>query len=137
MFDYKLFQELMRRMGSALELPVETVRENRHRLLDLLHTVVPDEVVLVDPAELLWQTLTSIPPRSKKADCHQVPIQCFEQFFSHLVPRSLVVAATNEWSTQQQRKSTLRDKESKNLDLLGRKSYSIASLQVRILDYQI
>lgn len=60
----------------------------------------------------------------------------FDYLFSHPSPASLVVAAANERERQGQVSATSKHKDAKNLDLFGRKAYSIGSLQLHIANQQ-
>lgn len=64
------------------------------------------------------------------------PTKGYEYLYSHPPPRSLVVSVANERDRQGLQDTTLKAKDSKKLDLFGRKSYSTGGLQLCISNQQ-
>ncbi|EMP25526.1 Neurexin-3-alpha [Chelonia mydas] len=66
--DSRHFQDLFCRIADSLQIPLEEVQEQQHKLLDILHTsssskiVLPINEVLFEPVKVLWQIPASIPP---------------------------------------------------------------------------
>lgn len=72
--DCKQFQELFCRIVDSLQIPLEEVREQKHKLLDILHTSILTKIALLinegllNPAKVNWQTPASIPSTCKRVD---------------------------------------------------------------------
>lgn len=86
----------------------------------------------------MWQTPVSIPLTCKQADKkYYVLAKGTEFLFSHLPPSSIIVDAVNSRSCQYQFKSTPYGQDGKCLDLFGRETYSSATLQCLVANYQV
>ncbi|EMP27115.1 hypothetical protein UY3_15800, partial [Chelonia mydas] len=84
-----------------------------------------------------WQTPSSIPPTSKRAEKkYLIAAKGFEYLYTHLPPVSLVVLAANKKDKQGHSNSTPKNKEAKRLNLFRRKIYSTASLQFQVTNHQ-
>lgn len=75
--DFKLFQDWGQGVAEALHIPLQEVSESCHKLVDILHSSTSSRVALpinedlLDPADTIWQTPTSVLP--KRADKKYVP----------------------------------------------------------------
>lgn len=104
--------------------------EQMDNLFDILTAAAPLQVALpvhegvLKVAKALWQTPSSIPPTSKRAEKkYFVPAKGFECLYTH------PVSVTNERDRQGQVSSTPKNKDGKWPDLFRRKVYSMARLQ--------
>ncbi|KAH1171268.1 hypothetical protein KIL84_006886 [Mauremys mutica] len=68
--------------------------------------------------------------------CYFILVQGFDGFYSCPAPNSLVVTAVNDRAQQGRFKSTPRHKDSKQMDLMGRKIYTFSSLQMCVANQQ-
>ncbi|EMP36772.1 hypothetical protein UY3_06050, partial [Chelonia mydas] len=76
-------------------------------------------------------------PTPKRAEkYYYVPAKDNEYRYSHPPPGSLVVSAANEQDRLRQMRAIPKNKDAKKLDLLKRKVYSTASLQLRLSNQQ-
>lgn len=87
----KVHQELLKRVTLSLGIQVEE-KEFSHYLVDILATAGPFRMVLplngaiMDPVKRLWQTSTTLPPTSKRAECkYCVPTQGWVFLYSLVV----------------------------------------------------
>ncbi|EMP29536.1 Ras-specific guanine nucleotide-releasing factor 2 [Chelonia mydas] len=134
--DFKEHQSLLRWVAANLALEVEEMAVQLDTLINVLSTSTLACVALPVHKEILniviahWQTPSSIPPTSKRAKKkYFIPTNRFEYLYTHLPPGSLVMSAANEKDRQGPANSTPKNKETKRLDLFGRKIYSTVSLQ--------
>lgn len=65
-----------------------------------------------------------------------VLMQEFEGFYCHLDPNSFIVTVMNGRAQQGRSKSIPKEKDSKTMDLMGRKIYTCSSLQMQIAKHQ-
>ncbi|EMP32987.1 hypothetical protein UY3_09865 [Chelonia mydas] len=141
--DFRLFQDLFKKVASSLYISLVEVQVTQHKLVDILHTSASSKITLpmnddalMDPVRTIWQTPATAPPTCKRSDKkYYVPAKGTDFLFSHPAPNSLVVDAVQERGRQQP-KTTPHNKEWKRLDLFDRKAYSLATLLLRIANYQ-
>lgn len=133
--DFRLFQDVAKRVADALQIPFEEVKDTHHKLLVILHSssssriTLPINKVLLDPSKLIWQTPSLVTHTCKWADKeYYVVAKDTEFLFSHPLPNSIVVDAVNSLGPQHQVKSTPYDSDRKRLDLFGRKAYLSTTL---------
>lgn len=83
--NFKQFQYLTRRAVESVQIPLKEIEELNHKLLGILHNVfsaLPVNEVLLDPANVIWHALASIPPKWKRAvKNHYVPSKESELLF--------------------------------------------------------
>lgn len=101
--DFKQFQALFCRIVDSLQIPLQEVRQQQHKLLDILQVstyakiTLPINEALLDPAKVIWQTPASITPTCKQVDKkYYVPTKDMEFLFSHPTPNSILVNAVHE-----------------------------------------
>ncbi|XP_029768569.1 uncharacterized protein LOC115271282 [Terrapene carolina triunguis] len=140
--DTKAHQELLKRLAS-LNLQAEEVEEPSDSLFDVLSATALARVALqlhkgvAKIPNTLWQTPSSLPPISKRAERkYFVPSKRHEYLYTHPAPNSLVVKVVNHKECQGQPAPTLKNKDSRRLDLFGRKLYSSSSFQLRVANHQ-
>lgn len=91
--------------------------------------------VLMEPANMIWQTPTTIPTTNNRNDRkYYISAKGMELLFSHPPPNSVMDIA-NQRGKQTNYKTTLQDKDWKRLDLQGRKVYSSSPLLMRASHY--
>lgn len=84
-----------------------------------------------------WQTPVFLPPTAKKVERkYFVPSMDHEYLYTHPSPGSLVVTAANKHEWQRQQGPMPRAKDTKKLDLFGRKVYSTGGLQLLVANQQ-
>ncbi|XP_065432834.1 zinc finger protein Rlf isoform X8 [Chrysemys picta bellii] len=140
--DYAKFQDLFKRVASDLRINLEVVTEQQHELTNILQppsssrVALPINAALLEPAKSIWQTPATSLPTCKQADRkYFISPKGSEFLFTHPAPNSLVVDATNQRAKQQYSHSAPPNKDSKRLDLFGRKVYASSTLQFRIANY--
>ncbi|KAG6940159.1 hypothetical protein G0U57_019864, partial [Chelydra serpentina] len=140
--DFVKFQDLFKRVASELRINLEEVPEQQHELTDILQPPSSSRIVLLinpallEPAKAIWQTLAASLPTCKRADRkYFIPPKGSEFLFTHLAPNSLVVDTVNQKNKHQSSRFTPADKDSKRLDLFGRKVYASSTLQFQIANY--
>lgn len=126
-------------MADALNFPVVDVQDPQDQSLDILQSAGPSRMAipihstLLQPVQADWHT---------PASCTPTPNQYFfvpgKNRFLVLpsLTNSLVMQEETEYACQQLLKATPSDWATKKLDLLGRKVYTSAGLQVHIASYQ-
>lgn len=135
MDDFRQFQDLLCRVTGGLQIPEEEIQDSQHKLLNILHTSGPARIALLvneaimELARTVWHPITGT-SAPQWAERHYVLAKGSEFLFSHPAPNSLLVQAALERSRKQHPRST--PKESKCLDLLGRKVFSSSGVQFRI-----
>ncbi|XP_067409619.1 RB1-inducible coiled-coil protein 1 [Emydura macquarii macquarii] len=141
--DFKTHQELLKRLAENLKLDIKELVEEEDPLFGAVGPAGPTRMALpvhesvLKLVKPLWETPASVAPTSKTAERkYYVPLQGFEYLFNHPAPGSLVVDAVNQRDRQGTHANTPKNKESKKLDLFGRKIYSTAALQLRMANYQ-
>ncbi|EMP38458.1 hypothetical protein UY3_04330 [Chelonia mydas] len=114
-------------------------------LFNVLSSSAPGRVALPlhqgvpNISNTLWQTPSSLPPISKKAERkYFVLAKDHEYLYSHPAPKSLLVELVNHREQQGQPAPTPtpKNKDSRRLDSFGRKVYSSASFQLRVANHQ-
>uniref|UniRef100_K7EYV2 Lamina-associated polypeptide 2 alpha C-terminal domain-containing protein n=1 Tax=Pelodiscus sinensis TaxID=13735 RepID=K7EYV2_PELSI len=140
--DLKHFQDLFKRVADTQDIQLADVPVKKHRLLKNLRpqqrakVALPIDEAIMEVADEIWQTPTSVAPTSKKADRkYFVPAKGLDFLFNLPQPNSLVVDAAQRRGKVPQYRNTLLDKDNKKLDVLGRKVYSSATLLLRIANY--
>lgn len=140
---FRAHQELLKRVSSNQGLEIEVLEELVHSLIDILVTVVLSKValplneVVVGPVRTLCLTLSFLSRTSKRGEKkYFVASKEYEYLYSHLLPGSLVIAADNERDRQGLQCTTPKAKDSKKLDVFGRKIYSTGGLQLCISNQQ-
>ncbi|EMP37443.1 hypothetical protein UY3_05352 [Chelonia mydas] len=143
MDDTKAHQELLKRVAFNLGLQAEELEEPSDSLFDILCASAPARVALLihegvsKITNALWQTPSSLAPISKRAECkYFMPTKGHEYLYSHPAPNSLVVQVINHKERQGQLRATPKNKDSRWLDLFGRKIYLSSSLQLRVANHQ-
>ncbi|XP_065410464.1 uncharacterized protein LOC135973045 [Chrysemys picta bellii] len=141
--DTKAHQELLKRVASSLKLQAEEVKEPSDSLFDVLSATAPARLALalhegvVKNSTALWQTSSSLPRISKRAKWkYFVPAKGHEYLYTYPTPNSLVVEAVNHKKRQGQSIPTPKNKDSRRLDLFGRKLYSSSSFHLRVAYHQ-
>lgn len=81
---------------------------------------------------------TLVPPAAKCMEkCYFfVPMQEFEEFYCHLATNSLLITAVNNRALKGRFKCIPKDRDSKQLDFMGRKIYTSSSIQRQIANHQ-
>lgn len=113
-----------------MELQVEEVAEGVDPMVDILAPVGHSRVALTlikiirDLTRSLWQSPSALPPTVKKRE-RKYFVPCKDHMFLYTRPPlgSLVVAAANECERQGQQGPTPMAKNTKKLDIFGRKVY--------------
>ncbi|XP_029768664.1 protein AMN1 homolog [Terrapene carolina triunguis] len=141
--DAKAHQELLKRVASNLGLEAEELEEPSDSLFDVFCSSAPARVVLPlhegvsKITNALWQTPSSLAPISKRAEPkYFVPTKGHEYLYSHPAPNSLMVEEVNHKERQGQPRASPKNKDSRRLDIFGRKIYSFSSLQLRVANHQ-
>ncbi|XP_067418813.1 histone-lysine N-methyltransferase SETDB2 [Emydura macquarii macquarii] len=141
--DFKTHQELLKRLAENLKLDIKELIEEEDPLFGIVGPAGPSRIALpvhdrvLKLVKPLWETPASVAPTSKTAERkYYVPLQGFEYLFNHPAPGTLVVDAVNQRDRQGAHANTPKNKESKKLDLFGRKVYSTAVLQLHMANYQ-
>lgn len=140
--DFKQFQELFKRVAQSQDIPLEEVKTNQHKLVQILQpsstskiSLPINEVILV-PAKTIWHTPASIKITCKRGDRkYYVPSKGEGFLFAHPPRNSLVVKAVNNHNKQPQFRFMPQDKEHKRLNLFRCKVYSSVTLQFRMTNY--
>lgn len=98
--DYGQYQDLLRHVVSALNLPEEDVKDLRDEFLDILQPIGPSWVALpihntiLQPAQVIWHAPASCTPIPKHSERHYfVPAKNSDFLFLHPPPNSMVVQA--------------------------------------------
>lgn len=71
--DFRQLQDLAKRVTDTIQIPLEEVKDSHHKLLDILQSVTPTQIVLpinevlLDPAKTVWQTPATVLPTCKLA----------------------------------------------------------------------
>ncbi|XP_075761048.1 uncharacterized protein LOC112544163 [Pelodiscus sinensis] len=140
--DLRQFQELFKRVAESQNVQLGEVQQKQHHLLRNIKQShqpkisLPLDVAILEIADDIWQLPASAPPTNKKADKkYFVPAKGMEFLFTHPQPNSLVVDAVQQKAKMLQHKPTAADRDSKCLDLFGRKVYSSATLTLRMANY--
>uniref|UniRef100_K7F182 Lamina-associated polypeptide 2 alpha C-terminal domain-containing protein n=1 Tax=Pelodiscus sinensis TaxID=13735 RepID=K7F182_PELSI len=139
--DLREFQDLFKRVAQSQEVQLSEAQVKQHKLLKNLHPqqrcriALPSDEAIMDMAHEIWQTPTSIPPTSKRADKYFVPSKDMGFLFNHPQPNSLIVDAARHKNKTSQFRSSLPDKGTRKLDLFGCKMYSSSTLMLRIANY--
>ncbi|EMP34365.1 hypothetical protein UY3_08478 [Chelonia mydas] len=135
-------QDLFKGVVNELKITLDEVLETQHELTDILQPstsskmALPINGAIMDPAKNMWQTPATIPSICKRADRkYYVPSMGSEFLFTCPAPNSLVVEAANQKNKKQHLQSTPSGKDSKRMDLLGRKVYVSSMLQFRVANY--
>lgn len=138
--DFRVFQELLRRLALNMNLQVEEVAEEEDPIVDILGPEGPSRVALPmnkttqNNAKTLWQTPASIPPTAKGVERkYFVPTRGYEYLFTHPAPCSLVLDAVNVKEREGQQGPVPKLKDAKQLDLFGRKVCSTGVSRCRLL----
>lgn len=120
--DFKVFQDLMRRVAASLGLHTELLRDNTLLPFPLLQLgwKLPR---LFGRYQLLFHPLPNRWIRQ-----YQVTQKEYDYFFTHPAPVSLVVTAAHEHLRQLHPKATPKEKEFKRMDLYGTKAYITVGL---------
>ncbi|KAH1165998.1 hypothetical protein KIL84_015170 [Mauremys mutica] len=131
--DFKVNQDLLKRVASNLQLQAEEMEGPSDSLFNVLSSSALGCLALslhqgvANISNTLWQTPASLAPISKKVERRYfVPAKDHEYLYSHLAPNSLVVKSVNH----------REDKDARRLDAFGRKVYSLASFQLRVANHQ-
>lgn len=137
--DLKAHQDLLRRVAKAINLPVEEVQEVDDPITDVVGAEAPVRVALPFIRAIqknnatIWQSPSSVPPTARGVERkYSVPPRGYEYLYVHPAPDSLVVQSVNDRERHGQPAAAPKSKESKRMDLLGRKIYSAGGLQLRI-----
>nr|XP_025046138.1 uncharacterized protein LOC102447707 [Pelodiscus sinensis] len=140
--DLKEFQDLFRRVAQSQEVQITETQGKQHKLFKNLHPkqqrriALPIDEAIMEVAEDIWQTPTSVPPTNKRVDKkYFVPSKGLDFLFNHPQPNSLIVDAVCHKTKTSHFKNSLPDKDSKKLDSFGRKVYSSSTLLLRIANY--
>ncbi|EMP35512.1 hypothetical protein UY3_07312 [Chelonia mydas] len=127
------------RATQNLGLQAEETVEQEDPMVDILSREGPSRIALplIKTIQLnyktIWQTPASSAPTAKGVE-HKyfAPSKGYEFLFCHPSPCSLVVSVVNKSERHRQRAPAPKAKESKHLDLFGRKVYSSGDLQLRM-----
>lgn len=142
--DAKAHQDLLRRVATAMDLPVEEVKEDEDPITNVVGSDLPVRVALPfvrtvqRNATTIWQTPASVPPTARGVERkYSVPPTGYEYLYVHPTPDSLVVQSVNDRERNGQPAAAPKSKEARRMDLLGRKVYSAGGLQMRIGNQQV
>lgn len=118
--DFRAHQELLKSAASNLGLQAEELKEPTDAVFDTLAAAAPSKFALpvhegvVKLVKALWQTLSSLPLISKRAEKkYCVPAKVLGYLYLHPFTGSLVVS-TVERDRQEQASSTPKNKDAKN-----------------------
>ncbi|EMP28182.1 hypothetical protein UY3_14727 [Chelonia mydas] len=141
--DHRAHQELLCRVAQDLGWQAEEMVEQEDPRVDILSSKGPSRIALPliktiqSNYKTIWQTPASRAPTAKGVQRkYFAPSKGYEFLFCHLSPCSLVVSAVNERERHEQQAPAPKAKETKRLDLFGRKVYSSRGLQLRIANKQ-
>ncbi|EMP39645.1 hypothetical protein UY3_03109 [Chelonia mydas] len=119
------------------------MEEPSDSLFNVLSSLAPGRVALplhkgvAKISNALWQTLASLAPISKRAECkYFVSAMGHEYLYTHPAPNSLVVKLVNHREWQRQPDPTSKNKDSRRLDSFGRKIYLSSSFQLWVANHQ-
>ncbi|XP_053143136.1 E2F-associated phosphoprotein isoform X1 [Hemicordylus capensis] len=136
--DY-LYTEQVTRMATSLGIEVEQQHPwVKDPVFDMMNTAValPMPPRLIETVKSFWDKPSSRSPTSHYLETmYRVQEQDCSFLFRHPVTNSVVVKAAQS-SNRQKALATPTDHEGHKLDIMGRKFYSTAALQLRIADYQ-
>lgn len=142
--DLKAHQELLRRVATAMGLPVAEVQEDEDPITNVVGSDTPVRVALPfvktiqKNAATLWQTPASIPPTARGVERkYSAPPTGYEYLYSHPTPDSLVVQSVNGRERNGQPAPAPKSKDARRMDLLGRKVYAAGGLQMRIANQMV
>lgn len=103
--------------GNSLQIPLEDVQDPAHKLLDILHTIGPNKIMLpinettLETTKMAWHTpatCTSLPKRVEKK--YFAPYQGAEHLFFHLNLNSLLDQIVTEHNRLHQLRPILQTK---------------------------
>ncbi|EMP27328.1 hypothetical protein UY3_15587 [Chelonia mydas] len=141
--DFRAHQELLKRVASSLHLQAEELEEPADSLFNVLSSsalgrlALPLHEGVARISNALWQIPASLTPILKTAERkYFVHTKGHEYLYTHSTPNSLVVESVNHREQQGQPAPTLKNKNSRRLDSLGRKVYSSSSFQLRVANHQ-
>lgn len=133
--DFRAVQELLVWIAETLESETSVISEKPHKLFSILSASGPCRIILpineglLYPVKSLWQVPAVISPPAKHVEKrYQVPFVGFEYFYTRtlaplVISTILKKSKSNEYA---------KDKDSKFLNLSGRKSYSSALLLLQL-----
>lgn len=128
--NFRAYQDLSQHMAASLGIQAEILQENTFKLLVILQPSAPQK--LFGACQLwcfllqsVWRNATLHQSRDLRAFIPPIP-----------APISLVITMVNNGAQQGKFKSTLKDKDSKRMDLMGRKIYTSSALQMWIANQQ-
>lgn len=73
--NFTHFQDLFKRVADQLKINLEEVSEHQYELTDILQLTASSKIALsingaiMEPAKTIWQTLATISPTRRRADC--------------------------------------------------------------------